>query len=316
MTETTTETTENTEHGHRTDYHDAEQDIHRFLYTHIACPYTVEVEKKAWCEGYIKASRDTTEAHGYLAAHNERDNPYTSGDTTVAWHQGYEDYAYKPAPFNPVDIPVDADVTVRLNVTSGDTWERRARLLWTDNAWSGGDRRQPWADNREDDRCVWLPWATAQWLIKAGLFNTVILPDASVELPCPPYTYEYERGGMSISAGKFTKWGSKEDWQNVVSEMQEKIDEMPEGIDISDGYVDIDVVLKVSTAISVPMSVLVDNEDGVFEGDEDQLHDAIVEAIEYQSFDYDWQYDADIDMSYAEVDEMEPNDVTYNIGQL
>lgn len=284
------------------------------------CPYITEVEIKAWGEGLTAG----------LHTDNERDtNPYTSGDTTVAWATGWDDAKYQPAPFNPADI---ADMSPTVQRYIGTTvWHDRASrydehikgtyLLYT---WVGGtlDGKPDWADNRQEHRAVPIDRYTLGTLVRRSINDQAIVSLASIDLPCPPYTFEYSEGGMEISAGAFKKWGDKTDWEGVIQLMTEKLEAMPPGLDVEDVSITLDVQ-QAATAmwtVQVPLTDLLSGslEGSIFSGTEDELHDEVVNALEDIDSDVTQSYYADINYElddYGDV-EVEPSDLTYDLQDV
>jgi len=293
--------------------------------THLACPYVTDVEKQAWCEGYGAATADSV---NNVAVANQRENPYTASDTMVAWTQGYQDWSYHPAAFNPTDPFAGVDVEVEeytknrsIGVslfvhTNPTTSQKEAHFVW---AWQLGayqeDMKPAWCENRWEDRSVPIDWFQASAMIKRGMYQD-FTPNASIELPCPPYEYEYSEGGMQISAGKFKKWGSKDDWESVVEEMQEKIEDMPEGINIEDISITIDVTVQATLSVSMSATMLCESENGIFHGDSGALEDAIEDGVNsLDSYDFN-DYIETSELQYAEPDvtEWSAADVGYDIS--
>jgi hypothetical protein len=292
------------------------------IYTPIN-PYLTEVEIQAWGEGLTAALHTifTDEARNAL-------NPYTSGDTCVAWAQGYDDGKYSPAPFNPVEIEeLDSSIRNYIGITyMHDLSDKYANvvtgtyLLYT---WTGGtlhpEDRPAWVENRPEHRRVKVGHYDLTRMVRQGLYDQQVIPSGGVELPCPPYTYEYSAGGMSITAGPFTKWGSKDDWERVVGEMQEKVEEMPAGLNIED----VNITLYVSASAtaqwtsSIEATSLVDNDNGIYAGTEDELESDLESAL--SNFD-----SSDVDSAYAEVEyeiddysvEVEASDLTYDLQEV
>jgi hypothetical protein len=295
--------------------------------THLPCPYSTEVEMKAWSEGYnsAKGCSDGGCTEEEATKHKEDDNEYTSGDTTVAWAQGHEDFGYHPAPFNPAKNPdLGPTVTNYIDTTvwhDRDTQYAEAKgtyLLWT---WTGGslDGKPEWADNRPIDRAIPITTWNLRTMTLRTMNDQVVVPTRSIELPCPPYEYEYSEGGMTILAGQFKKWGAKNDWERVVTEMQEKIDEMPDGLNIEDCYINVTVTIEATTTtqVSIPLTSMVEHDNEVYMGTMDELES---EAEDYVGNMADWEFDDyiendDIDWSYADtsITESDADDVSYDI---
>ena len=293
------------------------------------CLYVTDVEIQAWGEGLTFA------LHGDKYLDRNEANPYTSGDTCVAWAQGYDDALYEPAPFNPADIellPPEVQNYVSMAIyhdrsSKYDSVVRGTYLLWS---WSGGTLfestgGQPaWKDNRWQDRSVKMDTYHLRAIISRGINDPMLTAPGSHELPCPPYEFTYVNGGMRITAGTFTKWGDKDDWDRVLQQMREAFDDIPETLDCSDVTIDLSVTAqaRASWIQSIPVSDMLVNEEQM-DGDEwngtaDELHDAVVSAIDNldsgELMDYYTDIDYEVD-EYSEFD-VEAQDLTYDLSDV
>jgi len=291
------------------------------------CPYITEVEIKAWGEGLTAGLH--TEA-------KRIDNPYTAADTSVAWIFGLEDASYMPAPFNPTDLwdgnePPDAAPYHKENSFTNELYvhvnANKTREIWLLWRWSAGyldaEWAPKWTHNRHRDRGIQLSWNNAIQMIRRGLYSELI-SDSSIDLPCPPYTFEYSDGGMEISAGKFKKWGSKDDWEMVIDQMKEAWEAIPPGLDVSDASISL-MVTQPATArwsVSIDVETLLgysDQLDGsTYSGTEDELEQEVINAIEnldnseVSNYYNDVEYEVD---DYGDV-EVECEDLTYDLQDV
>jgi ribosome modulation factor len=278
-------------------------------HTHIPCPYYPEVEQQAWAEGYYKADADTADGieDGIAGC------PYTSADTMVAWHQGYLDWSYRPAPFDasnlwgdidpfvaPEDNPTrsvlrtayDAErafdsLLVQIQKPNG---QKEFYIVWR---WAFGntyaDIKPAWTENREADRGIRLQKYDVRRMILDNL-NTDVLGEEAITLPCPSYEFDYSDGGMSISKGVFHKWGSRDDWESVLTTMREALDEAPKGYDISNVEIEVAVTVEITTTQHVSLSSLLNRNE--WYGTIDDLVDEVENS---DMADY-------IDPSYIDID--------------
>jgi hypothetical protein len=291
------------------------------------CPYVTDVEVQAWGEGL------TFSLHEYDYLGRNESNPYTSGDTCVAWAQGYDDAKYNPAPFNPADMNDMTYEQKRYIGTSlfhemqdgekyGDI--KASHLLYS---WTGGslvEGKPAWADNIWQHRSVQLNHFELTGLVRRSVHNTQLMGEGSVELPCPPYKYEYSGGGMSITAGPFTKWGSQEDWTNVLQDMQRHLDDAPAGINVGNVSINVDVAapatMRWTTQVEVEELLAYHDsyDDGTWTGSMDDLEQALTDAVdELSSSDVGQNYYEDVE---TEVDdyadwEIEAQDIGYDLEE-
>ena len=284
-------------------------------------PYSTEVEIKAWGEGL------TVALHQPLAERNES-NPYTSGDTCVAWATGWDDGKYHPAPFNPMDVEaLDSSLRNYINVTYmhelSKTYPGVVTGQYLVYSWSGGtlfaDTRPAWCMNRVEHRRMKIAPYDLTRIVRQGLYDQQVVALGGMELPCPPYEFEYESGGMRITAGPFTKFGSKDEWDGVLTEMRQKWEEIPAGLNIEDVNISLYVTAPATAqwTSSVELTSLVSNDEGIYTGTEDELHDEVTAALDNLD-------STEIDSSWAEVEyeiddysiEVEASDITYDLQEV
>ena len=290
------------------------------------CPYVTDVEVQAWGEGLTYALHDDN----YLGR-NEA-NPYTSGDTCVAWATGWGDGKYKPAVFDftaisdlPKEIQTYINITVQADREAGYNGVIKGmHLVWT---WTGGtlyEADQPaWVSNKWQHRSVPIDRYDVTRIVRQHLQNTHVTAPETIELPCPPYSFTYSGGGMRISQGVFTKWGDKDDWQAVINSMQEALDAAPQGINVEDVSVTVDVsataTARWSSQVSATdlLSTHDDYDDGVWSGSMDDLADALDEAVcELDSSEVSDDYaDIEYEMDYYGDTNVEASDINYDLDQ-
>jgi hypothetical protein len=285
-------------------------------------PYSTEVEIQAWGLGLTFALH----AEDFLDR-NEA-NPYTSGDTCVAWATGYDDGKYSPAPFNPVEIEA-LDSGVRNYISTQYMHEMSKRypdvvhaqyLLYT---WTGGtlhpEDRPAWTENRPEHRRVKIGSFDLSRIVRQGVYDKHVVASGGMDLPCPPYQFDYESGGMRITAGPYTKFGSKDEWDGVLTEMREKWEEIPDGLNVDDVNITLYVTASASASWTANIAVtdLVDHEEGIYTGTEDELHDDVSTALTNLE-------GHEVDSSWAEVEyeiddysvEVEASDLSYDLQEV
>jgi len=282
-------------------------------------PYTTEVEVKAWEEGLTMASSN--------APDDERNelNPYTAGDTCVAWAQGFDDGRYNPVPIDWSNVDLDDPaITQRVFQDKGDVavGDKTTYLMLVYSPYSSrltADEKPDWADNRWQDRSIKL---TSEYQRNAMFIAIRQQPAGTIDLPCPPYEYEVNGNELSIRAGAYHKTGSKQEWENVIAEMQSEVDAMPDGIDVGDVSISIDVQARATATWStqVSASTLLDQHEqfreDVWAGTMDELVDALEEAVgeldgselesEYAEVEYEIDFYDDVDV--------ETSDITYDLS--
>lgn len=273
-------------------------------------PYPTDVENAAWKDGYKAKVR------GF----SKEDNPCTAADTCVAWSFGHE-----AAP-EPTVVPLDiteVDWTapgIHIGAYLRDS--QRAGILPTFKEYGlpEGTEKPDWADNNAQANMIPLPIETvnalAYWAIRSG--------HVSIDLPCPPYQFENEGASLTISAGVFKKSGTKAEWQAVLKRMQEEVNDMPDGLNVDDVNVTLDVVQRatVRSTATVDASTLLayadQYVDDVWLGTLDELDDALAEAIEQidvSELDID-DYNMETEIDDHEEADIQASDLTYDLEQV
>jgi hypothetical protein len=282
------------------------------------------IEKKAWCEGYTSAKRcfDGGCTEEEAETHAKDDNEYTSGDTTVAWAQGHEDYGYQPVAVDWDNVDYDDPAIDQriFEVFNVDTSVREGWMLvqWNEYRQREGVEKPAWADNRYQDRGIKL---TPSFQRNAMHYAIRQQDDGSIELPCPPYRYTAEGNDLTITAGAYTKTGSKQDWQTVVDEMQGEVNELPDGIDIANVSVTVYVTAQATATYIVnpaATDLLADHDqldNDVWAGTMDELRDELEIAIgELEGDDLDSEYgDVEFELDDYGRREAEASDIDYDL---
>ena len=238
-------------------------------------PYTTDVEEAAWAEGYLAGGLHDADKRNEL-------NPYTPADTCVAWARGYDDANYTPVAidWSNVDISNPAITQAVHEVVDTDTGIHSVYLTLKHDAYRQRDdyATPDWKDNRWQERSILLQDAYT----RNAMYHTQrSQPVGTIDLPCPPYEYEVNGNELTIKAGAFYKTGSKQDFQQVVTEMQENLDSMPEGIGIEDVSVTVDVSATATATWTTTVSAtsLLDAHeqyvDDIWAGDMSELVDAL-----------------------------------------
>lgn len=288
---------------------------------HLPCPYSANVEKRAWLEGYLNAKQcdDSGCTEDEVKAHAEEDSEYTSADTMVAFKQGHEDFSYHPVAidWNTIDLTNPA-IEQRIYSPNRDetTWMLVQWNEWRARA-EDNSEKPDWADNRWNDRGIKLQ---DDYLRNAMRFSIYRQKDASVDLPCPPYEFEAEGSNLTIKAGPFFKTGSKQEWESVLESMQAEVDALPDGISVDDVTVNVDVTAPATATYSVSLAAtdLLSGHgqyvDDVWAGSMDELHDALTEAVDEADLDPDYYSDISCDVDdYGEKEGYVP-DLTYDLN--
>ena len=279
------------------------------------CPYFTNVEVQAWGEGLTFA------LHGDTYLERNEANPYTSADTCVAWAQGWDDGKYKPALLNLNDINwASRAVGVQAAEKMGTDGVMRSYVVVTWNAYSTSDDAPAWASNRIEHRSIPLDNYELSHLMHYGIRKAV----AVIELPCPPYDFTASGNDLTITAGGFTKTGTKAEWQAVLEDMNERVEALPDGFDVSN----VSVSVAVSTTATATWmthhsahDLLIHSDQynsDVWSGTEDELRDALEEAVgelddselndDYADVEYELDY-------YAEM-ESEATDIDYDMSDV
>jgi len=277
-------------------------------------PYHTEVEVKAWGEGL------TTGLHT-IGTRDEL-NPYTPADTCVAWATGFDAARYVPAPvdWEGIDWSNPAIDQSIFEVFDPDTGVREAYMVlnWRPYVARPNTEAPAWAENRWQERSIRL---TAPYLRNAMMYAIRHQGEGTIELPCPPYEYEAEGNRLTITAGAYTKTGTKQEWEAVLEEMVAEVEALPDGIDVSSVSVSVDVT-QTATArwtAQVEANDLLHGydqyEDDIWSGTMDELADALDEAVgnldgsEVESYYADIEYELD---TYGDV-EIEAQDINYDL---
>lgn len=285
---------------------------------HLDNPFVTEVEQRAWTEGYTAARHDNVAKEALENPEdftNRTTNPYTSGDTVVAWARGYEDFSYHPQPFDPGQMTEAQQglCYVGFSTYMNPQGGRQERLLWSwPNYGKAYEADKPaWADNRPEDRSLAFDVYNMRGQITSAVQygNRALVPEGAIELPCPPYEFEYEEGGLRITKGSFTKWGDKDSWESVIATMQEWIDDMPSGLNISNLMVELEVQVSATTNINVSAQSLLDSD--VFHGDANELEEALADAI--NDLDLGDYIDSYAEYTNVSAEGCEPVDLSWDI---
>ena len=242
-------------------------------------------------------------------------NPYSISTQTSlaeAFIEGYEGTGIAAGAFDHPTPEPDTGIFVMPDVvTIDDDGSRRARaaMVWSYDEWN--DKQDPkvrpvWANFPVRARCILLDnqraWSGAiRWVT-----NTEIRGYNMYELPCPPYDFEVEGTQLTSKAVWMKKGGSKSDWKSVLEQMQEEVDNMPEGFYIGDDYLNVTLSASVTSEVSVTATTLLYGhsqmgEDDLWIGTNDEYEEAVVEAANDYDFTDDVEVDG-IDLSYVEWD--------------
>ena len=278
---------------------------------------------RAWDYGKAAAQRDAeTDADV-----DDTPNPYVDADPDKArhqaWHEGYVGTGYGASAF---DYPVPTEengIFVMPDLISMDdkrtlTSKYLPAMVWCYDAQS--DKQDPkvrpnWSNFPTRARAIQIAeghaWtAGIRWMTDAGIRGT-----KHYELPCPPYNFEVEGARLTISAGFFSKSGSKKEWEQVLEGMQEEVDNMPDGFYIGDDYVNMTLTARVSGSISVSASALLSGHEDMDEDEWTGTPDEYEQAVSDATDDYDFSYDVsdmEIDMDYAdwEVEDIDTSELS------
>ena len=280
---------------------------------------------RAWTLGKETRARDNRADEGT----DPTVNPYVDADPDKArhqaWQEGYEGTGYGAAAFNhPIPgegdgIFIMPDITTLAEDEEGTLMGRMtAVMVWCYDQQS--DKQDPkvrpmWANFPVRARSIVIAdghaWSAAiRWMT-----NTDVRGYKTYELPCPPYNFEVEGSTLTISAGFFSKGGSKKEWEGVLESMQAEVDAMPDGFYVGDDYVNITVSARVSGTISVPASSILSGHEDLDEdewtGGVDEYDAAVTDAVDDYDFSYDVS-DMEIDMDYAdwEVDDIDTSELS------
>ena len=279
-------------------------------------PHTVEVEVQAWDEGLLAGGLHDADKRNEL-------NPYTSGDTCVAWARGYDDAHYELVviDWSKVDLANPAITQKVHEVFNPDTGNKDVYLLLVHDSYRQRDDNvtPAWRDNRWQDRSILLQDAYS----RNAMYHTQRKqPTGTIDLPCPPYEYEVNGNELTFKAGAFYKTATKQEFQAVVTEIQEQLDAMPDGIDISDVSVTIDctATAQATWTASISATTMLDGHeqyvDDVWAGTMDELTDALDSAsqeLELSDLDTDYS-EVEYDIDYYSDVEVELPDLTYDLN--
>ena len=262
----------------------------------------------AWENGWSRGKGDD-EAHskGY----------YSPGVVMEAWQAGFDSAAGKNI-FDPTTINTVDDPNGKLAWSSWTTknedgvdeshygfyvvWHRNFNLSADDPS----NERPLWADIHVRDR-VWREVSRdlAIAMTRSNLANWKEL-GLDTQMPGPPYEYEAEGGNLTTRAGMYHMTGTKSEWESVLEEMQSAVDDMPEGIDISEQYLRANGTTSVEWSLTVPLLTLLDGDDqmdgDLWIGTEDELIDRASEVFEENAADH--ISEDDLDVSYSGMDDV------------
>ncbi len=279
-------------------------------------PYTVEVERHAWNEGLASGSVNDADKRNEL-------NPYTPADTCVAWAQGFDDAHYELVviDWSKVDLANPAITQKVHEVFNPDTGNKDVYLLLVHDAYRQRDDyvTPAWRDNRWQDRSILLQDAYS----RNAMYHTQRKqPTGTIDLPCPPYEYEVNGNELTFKAGPFYKTATKQEFQEIVTQIQEQLDAMPDGFDLGDVTITIDCSATATATWSTTVSAttLLDGHeqyvDDVWSGSMDELRDALEEAVgELQGYDLESDYaEVEYDVDYYNEVEVETPDIDYDLS--
>ena len=273
---------------------------------------------RAWTQGKASLLKVRTGEHESLP------NPFDDSQpkNKQAWQEGYEGTGVSAHAFTH-PVPVEGDgVFVMPDIATLDfDGSRRSHpvMVWAYDEWS--DKQDPkvkpkWADFPVYARSIKLADGHAWSAGVRWLSNQEIRGTKTYELPCPPYNFEVDGATLTISAGFFSKGGNKKDWTQVLEQMQEEVDNMPDGFYMGDDYLSVTVAARVTGVISISASSLLSghenlDDDELWIGDADEYEAAVTDALD----DYDWSYeisDMEIDMDYAdwETEDVDTSDLS------
>ena len=279
-------------------------------------------------EGYYNAQawrlgKDAAKSDKRTPDADPTNNPYNSESEyhrERCWQEGYEGTGISANAFDKQMPSEENGIFLYPTViTVGEERVSTAALVWAYDASS--DKQDPptrpmWSTLPETHRCIHIPnghaWeAGRKWISTPAIRGTY----QKIELPCPPYDFEVNGTELTITAGAFRKTGTKSEWEGVLQTMTEEVENMPDGYDIADDYVNITLSARVTGSITVNATSLLSGnsqlQDDMFAGTEEEYRDAIKEAL----YDYDWSYETsemEIDTDYAdwEVDETDESDLS------
>lgn len=246
-----------------------------------------------WNNGKRAAKKDANTGDTTANPQLKDQNP----ERHQAWQEGYEGtglsiHAFThPVPGEDDGVFIMPD-TVTFEVEGGST-KTHAAMVWAYDAYA--DKQDPkvrplWAGFPVTARCIKLAdghaWSAGRrWTTDPGIRGTKM-----IDLPCPPYQYENEGHQMTIMAGGYKKSGTKAEFEAFIEELQGEVEEMSEGIDVSDSYLRATGSVTQSFSVNVAVSDLLDGDermqDGYWLGDEDDLSEAAAEVFEEDPSEY------------------------------
>jgi len=241
-------------------------------------------------------------------------NPYSMDTETMvaeAFIEGYVGTGLAAGAFDYPKPEPDTGIFVMPDVVTVDnpddgTRRARAAMVWAYDEWN--DKQDPkvrpaWAAFPVRARCILIDNQRAWNGAIRWVTNSEIRGYNMYELPCPPYDFEQDGTQLIIKAGWMKKGGSKQEWTAVLEQMQEEVDNMPEGFYIGDDYLNVTLSANVTAEVSVSATALLSGheqvEDDMWTGDADDYEQAVEEA----SNDYDYDYeisDTEIDLTYVD----------------
>ena len=282
---------------------------------------------RAWTMGKENRTRDDNR-------HEDNDqtptpNPYVDADPDKArhqaWQEGYEGTGYSahafdhPVPTEENGIFVMPDLVSMVDKrTEGTEYKYLPAMVWAYDSHS--DKQDPkvrpnWSNFPARARSIQIAeghaWSAAsRWMTDRDIRGT-----KTYELPCPPYNFEVEGSRLTISAGFFSKGGSKKEWEGVLEQMTEEVENMPDGFYVGDDYVNMTLSARVTGSISVSASALLSGHEDMDEDEWTGTPDEYEQAVSDATDDYDFSYDVsdmEIDMDYAdwEVDDIDTSELS------
>ena len=282
-------------------------------------PYSLDESKKAWDEGFTasnehgpvnphraEGAEDTSLAFpwetGFRAAANgvvRTENTFSAPLNRAAWEAGWDAFVIThtllenaPPPFDPKSIDLTDD-GVELAYGKMNVDGTLRRFIYP--VWVGSHEGRPeWLSISAWDRRIISLGKSIVRSIARNALNGGEMSDGDIELPCPPYDYEYtDDGKLRITAGAFTKEGARDEWQGVIDEMQQQVEDMPEGIDIGGLEVTASVSASLTVKFSADAAGLLEYHDSmngtVWMGSTSELLDALNEegAAATEQIEYD-----------------------------
>lgn len=245
-------------------------------------------------------------------------NPYEGGTVeSQAWSQGLANMGVKPDEFAPfVPDPTDGTFIYHVMLVPDGEGVREAQphIAWGYDRSSDEreDKLTPrWASLPEVHRSIPMGWNWASIMARSVVRSAKM--NGIIELPCPPYEYHADGNRLTITAGNFTKGGSKQEWTEVLEQMQSEVEDLPDGQYVGDDYVDVEMTVTYHTTVSVNVTSLLagsgNMDDDTYIGTFDEFEDDIRDALD----SYDWEYEVDeanLDYPDIQVDDFNTDGVT------